>query len=203
MADLRDAPGARRTVSSRTIHQGMVWDVVGEDVDLGEPGTVHREFVRHPGAVSVIVLDDEDRVLLLSQYRHPVRSVMWEPPAGLLDVEGEDPWTAARRELLEEADLEAGSWWVLADYVSSPGGSDETLRVFLARDVREVPEGRRHHRVAEESQIVCRWVPLDEAVTAVLAGQVRNPSAVVGVLAAATGRSRDWRDLRAPDVPLP
>jgi len=178
------------------VFRGMIWDVARETVELGESGTVTREFVRHPGAVAVIVLDPEDNVLLLRQYRHPVGAELWEPPAGLLDVPGEDPVLAARRELAEEADLTAASWWLLADYLSTPGGSDESLRVYLARDLTEVPEAERHDRQAEERDMVARWVPLDEAVTAVLAGRLRNPSTVVGVLAAAACRTRGWSGLR-------
>ncbi|NTW39323.1 MAG: NUDIX hydrolase [Cellulomonadaceae bacterium] len=179
----------------------MVWDVVRDTVDLGDSGTVRREYVRHPGAVAVLALDDEDRVLLLRQYRHPVRHELWEPPAGLLDVPGEDLVVAAARELAEEADLVAGSWWVLADYLTTPGGSDEAIRIYLARGLSPVPVADRHVREAEERDIVVRWVPLDEAVDAVLRGELRNPSTVVGVLAASTSRTRGWTDLR--EVPAP
>lgn len=173
---LADVPGERPVLDSRVVHRGMIWDVVRETVELGDAGTVTREFVRHPGAVAVIALDADDAVLLLRQYRHPAGAELWEPPAGLLDVPGEDPVEAARRELAEEADLVAGSWWLLAEYLSTPGGSDEALRVYLARDLSPVPDTERHRRVAEEADMEAVWVPLDEAVAAVLAGRVRNPS---------------------------
>ena len=148
MTPLRDAGEGRPVESSEVVHAGMVWDVVRDTVDLGDGGTVRREYVRHPGAVAVIALDDEDRVLLLRQYRHPVRLELWEPPAGLLDVPGEDPRAAAVRELAEEADLVADSWWQLVDFFTTPGGSDETVRIYLARGLRTVPEGERHVREA-------------------------------------------------------
>ena len=191
-----DAVAPRPVLSSQTLHEGMIWDVVADEVDLGEAGTVRREYVRHPGAVSVVALDEDDRVLLLQQYRHPVRSELWEPPAGLLDVEGEPPHLAAARELAEEADLVAADWRLLAEYLSSPGGSDESLRVYLARGLGEVPEAERHTREAEEHGMVARWVPLDDAVADVLAGRLRNPSTVIGVLAAHASRARGWADLR-------
>lgn len=197
---LADARVERPVLASDVLHDGLVWDVVGETVDLGEAGAVRREFVRHPGAVAVIALDDDDRVLLLRQYRHPVRAALWEPPAGLLDVPGEDLRDAAARELAEEADLVAGSWWVLLDYLTSPGGSDEAIRIFLARDLRAVPEAERHVREDEESDMELRWVPLDEAVAAVRAGALRNPSTVNGVLAAALARADGWRGLRPADT---
>lgn len=196
---LADRRVTRSVRESETLHEGMVWDVVRESVDLGPAGTVRREFVRHPGAVAVIALDDDDRVLLLRQYRHPVRSELWEPPAGLLDVPGEDLRAAAARELAEEADLVAGSWWVLLDYLTSPGGSDEAIRVFLARDLTPVPEGERHVREDEEHDMEAGWFPLDDAVEAVRAGLVRNPSAVNGILAAALARADGWRGLRPVD----
>ena len=192
---LADRPAPRPVLAAETLHEGMIWDLVRDTVDLG-PGVVRREYVRHPGAVAVIALDESDRVLLVCQYRHAVRSELWEPPAGLLDVEGEDRVEAAKRELAEEADLVAGRWWRLSDYYSSPGGNDEALTIFLARDLTPVPESERHVREDEERDLVVGWFPLDEAVDAVLAGRVRNPSTVVGVLAAAVERSRGWVGLR-------
>jgi ADP-ribose pyrophosphatase len=160
---------------------------------------VVREFVDHPGAVAVLVLDAQDRVLLLQQYRHPVRRELWEPPAGLRDVDGEPPYLTAARELAEEADLRAATWHLLAEFHTSPGGSDEEILVYLARDVVEVPEAERFAREDEEATMVPLWVPLDEAVEAVLAGQLHSPSAVVGILAAAAARDRGWRTLRPVD----
>jgi ADP-ribose pyrophosphatase len=191
----QDRPAERPVREHEVLHRGMVWDVVRDTLDLGH-AVVRREYLRHPGAVAVIALDDEDRVLLLRQYRHPVRAELWEPPAGLLDVPGEDLQVAAARELAEEADLVAGSWWVLTDYLTSPGASDEAIRVFLARDLAPVPESERHERTDEERDMVAQWVHLDDAVGEVLAGRLRNPSAVVGVLAAVTARARGWADLR-------
>lgn len=196
MAGPEDVRVDRTVLDSRVVHRGMIWDVVRETVELGDAGTVTREFVRHPGAVAVIALNDDDDVLLLHQYRHPVSAELWEPPAGLLDVPGEDPLVAARRELMEEADLAAESWWVLVDYLSTPGSSDEGLRVYLARGLTEVPHADRHDRQAEEAGMVARWFPLDDVVAAVLAGRLRNPSTVAGVLAAAVNRDRGWTGLR-------
>lgn len=201
-ADLADVAAPRPVVGTEMLHEGMIWDVVRDTVDLGDAGTVRREYVRHPGAVSVVALDDEDRVLLLRQYRPAVRQELWEPPAGLLDVPGEALQAAAARELAEEADLEAAHWWTLVDYRSSPGGSDEALRVFLARGLSPVPEADRHTREAEEDGMPTTWVPLSDAVAAVLEGRLHNPSAVIGVLAAAAARARGWEGLRPADAPV-
>lgn len=198
---LRDVSGQRPVTLAETVFRGMVWDVVRDTVDLGPGGVVRREYLRHPGAVAVLALDSEERVALVHQYRHPVRELLWELPAGLLDVAGEPPLEAARRELAEEADLRAGRWDTLVDWFNSPGGMDEALRVYLARDLSPVPEDQRHVREAEEHGMPVRWATLGQARDAILAGRVRNPSVVVGVLAACAAREAGWTTLRPADVP--
>lgn len=174
---------ARPVLAREEIFSGRVWDIVAEDVDLGH-SVVRREFVSHPGAVAVIALDPQGRVLLLKQYRHPVRGYLWEPPAGLLDVVGEDPLDAARRELAEEADLVADTWEHLVSFRTTPGGSSEEIVVYLARDLRPVPESERHERTEEEADLEPVWVPFEQAVAGVLEGRLHSPTAVVGILAA-------------------
>ena len=200
---IADEPAALQVRSSRTVHHGMVWDVRRDRVDLGDGQTVTREVVDHTGAVGVVVLDAEDRVLLLRQYRHPVRSYLWEPPAGLLDVAGEDPQVAAARELAEEADLVADEWHVLVDFYNSPGGSTEAFRCFLARGLHQVPDGERHEREHEERDMARAWVDLSDARDLVLAGRLHNPTTVCGVLAAAAARDAGWASLRPADAPWP
>jgi 8-oxo-dGDP phosphatase len=192
---IADLEAPRPVLSHRRIHQGKVFDLDADVVDLGDT-QVLREYIAHPGAVAVIALDEQDRVLLLSQYRHPVRSELWEPPAGLRDVPDEQLVVAAARELAEEADLTAGSWWRLVDFYTTPGGSDERIVVFLARDLAPVPDADRFTRTDEEAGMVPVWIPLDEAVDAALAGRLRSPTAVTGVLAAAAARSRGWSTLQ-------
>jgi 8-oxo-dGTP pyrophosphatase MutT (NUDIX family) len=194
---IEDVPERRELLSRDLIHEGRVWDVVTETFDYdGTPIT--REQLDHPGAVAVLAMDDQERVLLIRQYRHPIRTRAWEIPAGLLDVSGEPALTGAQRELAEEADLAAERWNVLVDFQNSPGGSDETIRIFLARDVTAVPAFARSE---EEADIEVRWVPLDDVVDAVLTRRVQSPSLVVGALAAVAARSRDWATLAPGDEP--
>jgi len=204
--DLADEVAPRPVTESQLALEGRVWDVRRDTVDLGEAGTVVREYVDHPGAVAALALR-EDRgapeVLLIKQYRHPVGTFEWELPAGLLDLEGEPPREAAARELAEEADLRAGRWDLLADYVSSPGGLSEALRVYLARDLADVPDHEAFDREHEELGMPTGWVNLDVAVDAVLAGRIRNATVAVGLLSAHVARSRDWESLRPADEPWP
>lgn len=198
---VRDEPADLPTTDREVLHQGKVFDLVGEHVDLGTGGVVYREFLDHPGAVAVVALDEADRVALVRQYRHPVRAYLWEVPAGLLDVPGEPLLLAAQRELAEEADLRAARWHTLVDFCTTPGGSDEHIRIFLARDLTEVPAADRFQREAEELDMPLRWVALDEALAGVLAGWIHNPSAVAGVLAAHAARAADWQVLRPAEAP--
>ncbi len=202
-APLVDEVDPRPVLRREVLMRGRIIDVVRDEVDLGDAGMVSREYVEHPGAVAIVALDEQERVLLLRQYRHPVRSFLWEVPAGLLDVEGEPAVVAAARELGEEADLTAESWSVLTDYSTTPGSSDEAVRVFLARGLGAVADADRHVRTGEEAGMELRWVPLDEAVARVLDGSLHNPSAVVGVLAAAASRAGGWASLRPADAPWP
>jgi ADP-ribose pyrophosphatase len=126
---------------------------------------------------------------------------LFEPPAGLLDAAGEDPLVTARRELLEEAGVEARDWAVLLDLLNSPGGSSEAIRIYLARGLRNVP--RPFTGEAEEADLPQAWVPLDEARDAVLAGRITSPHGVAGILAAVVARSGGWATLRAADAPWP
>ena len=200
---LEDQFAPRPVSGQELLHQGMVWNLVRDTVDLGDGGVVRREYLDHPGAVCVLAIDDEDRVLLLRQYRHPVGMQLWEIPAGLLDVAGEPPLAAAQRELAEEADLVAEDWAVLIDWFNSPGGSSEALRCFVARGLSPVPEADRHQRTAEELDMPVEWVCLDDACAGVLAGRLHNVGAVVGVLAAVASRAAGWTTLRPVDAPWP
>ncbi|HEY1154881.1 MAG TPA: NUDIX hydrolase, partial [Arthrobacter sp.] len=159
-----DAPSPRRLLSSEKVYEGRIWDVVSDTFQLSESGdALTRDYIDHPGAVAVLPMNDKGQILLLKQYRHPVGMDLWEVPAGLLDVEGEDFVVGAARELAEEADLAAGTWNVLADVFNSPGSSSEAIRIFLARDLTEVPHHERHERTDEEAEIEFHWIGLDDA----------------------------------------
>ncbi len=187
LASLRDEGFSVEVMQSDVAFDGVVWDIRRERFAYGD-GVIVREFLEHPGAVAVLAVDDDDRVLCIQQYRHPIQMRNWEIPAGLLDVVGEPPLEAAQRELAEEADLVATHWEPLVTLHTSPGGSDEVIHVFRATGLSATTDV--FARDSEEADIVVRWVALDEAVDAVLASRVHNGIFVAAVLAEHTRRSR-------------
>lgn len=176
--------------------RGAVFSVVTDEVAMPGGGSAKRDYTRHVGAAAVVALDDESRVVLVRQYRHPVGRYLWELPAGLLDVAGEDPARTAARELAEEADLTAQRWNLLVEIHTSPGYSDECVRVFLARHLAPVPDHDRYQREHEEADMIVRRVDLDEAVAMTFRGEITNAIATAGVLAAARARDDGWAPLR-------
>jgi 8-oxo-dGTP pyrophosphatase MutT (NUDIX family) len=180
---LADAAADRVVLRSTLRFDGRVWDVRTDLVDLGDGQQVERDLVVHPGAVGIIAVDDDQQVLLVRQYRHPVSAVLWEPPAGLLDVPGEDPLAAAQRELFEEAGYRASSWSVLLDVFMSPGGSSESVRLFIAQDLTPVADAERFLGEAEEREMITRWVPLAQARAGLFSGELHSPLCVMGILA--------------------
>jgi 8-oxo-dGDP phosphatase len=183
-------------------YAGRIFTVVTDEVTMPGGGTATRDYARHVGAVAVVALDDAGQVVLVRQYRQPVGRHLWELPAGLMDVAGEDLPVAAARELAEEADLTAARWDLLVDVHTSPGFSDEVVRVFLARELAEVPVGQRHERHDEEADLQVVRIDLDEAVGMALAGEITNGPCVAGLLAAARARDAGWSVLRRADTPL-
>lgn len=182
-------------VDSELLQESPILAMRRDAVTMPGGAQASREVVEHFGAVAVVALNDRNEVAVVKQYRHAVRHRLLELPAGLLDVAGEDELTGAKRELVEEAGLEAANWSVLVDLVTSPGFAEEAVRVFLARELREVP---RPPAEEEEADMTLTWMPLEQAREAVLRGEIVNSIAIAGVLAAsevqagrATPRSTD------------
>lgn len=203
ISSIEDRHTPHTVTESTTAWSGRIVDMVEDHVVVveGEEPVV-RQYTRHPGAVAVVVMRGEEgaeEILLLRQYRHPVNASLWEIPAGLLDIPGEDSRVAAERELAEEADLKAARWNVLVDFFTSPGGSTEPLRVFLARDLETTETS--FEREDEEATMEYAWVSLSDALDWVLAGRLHNPSTVIGILSAHAARGRGWEGLREPGAP--
>lgn len=186
-----------RSLSSTDLYVGKILALRADEVAMPGGGRARREVVEHPGAVAVVALDDDEQVVLIHQYRYPLGRRLWELPAGLLDVAGEDPLRTAQRELAEEVGLAAEQWSVLVDVASSPGFTDQSERVFLARGLSEVD---RPQAVGdEEADLVIRRVPLADAVRGAFAGEIVNAPAVSGLLAARAVRA-EWAVSRSPEV---
>ncbi|GAB3696342.1 NUDIX domain-containing protein [Nocardiopsis oceani] len=189
-AKIADAPESWPVERSEERFRGAKCGLRTDWVEMpganGEGRTVAaRDYMDHPGAAAILALDGAGRVLLQRQYRHATQHTLWELPAGVLDVEGEGPLATAQRELVEEAGLRAETWHKLPDFYPSTGFSNERIHVFLARGLTEVPEDEidfvREH---EETDLACEWLPLPEAVHAVMAGRLHNGATIIGILAA-------------------
>jgi len=178
----KDRTAAFKILGSEVVFEGKIWDVARESFDYNGTQLV-REFVVHPGAVAVVALNEANEILLINQYRHPVREYLWELPAGLLDIPGESKVEAAKRELLEETGFIAQDWAELIEFHTTPGGNSETIAIFLARNLRH--QGHDLELEGEEVDMPISWIPLSEALASVLSSDMRSPSAAVGIMAAA------------------
>ncbi|WP_328559661.1 NUDIX hydrolase [Streptomyces coelicoflavus] len=200
---IKDTPEEWEVRGSQTPFRGKKTSVRTDDVVMPDGSVVTRDYQVHPGSVAVLALDDEGRVLVIRQYRHPVREKLWEIPAGLLDVPGENPLHAAQRELYEEAHVKAEDWRVLTDVYTTPGGCDEAVRIFLARGLSEAA-GERFEVEDEEADMELARVPVDDLVRGVLAGELHNNCLVVGVLSLiAADRGDGFDALRPAEAPWP
>lgn len=199
---MKDTPEHWPVRESAELVRSRLVTVRSDQVRMPDNTYAERDVVIHPGAVAVLALDDAQRILMIRQYRHPVGRMLWEIPAGLRDVPGEDPWVTAQRELAEEASYRARDWRVLTDFFTSPGFSTERLRIFLARGLEEIPEGERTYVPKdEEASLERAWLPLPAAVTMVLAGDLHNGVAAMGILAGYATISGDFPGLRPVDSP--
>ena len=169
------------TASSETLYTGTIFALRRDQVRMPGGKLATREVVEHFGAVAIVAIDDDNNIPMVYQYRHAIARRLWELPAGLLDVSGEAAHLAAARELEEEAGLQARTWQVLVDLDSTPGFSDESVRVYLATGLVEVDRPEAHD---EEADMTLKWYPLAEAARKVLSGEIVNAIAVAGILAA-------------------
>lgn len=203
-SDLTDSAEDWPILDHRGLAHGSVCDFVEDTVAAAGGGRMVRQYTLHPGAVAIIAWDDQDRIAVVRQYRHPVAQRLVEPPAGLLDHDAEDPLIAAQRELAEEAGLAAVTWQVLVDLCTSPGATQETVRVYLATGVTEVGAPADFVPESEEAVMEAGWAHRSDIVDGVLAGRLQNPVLVAGVMALETARLSGRLDaLRAPTALWP
>ncbi len=166
-------------ISSREVYRGPVFSVSIDKVL--EPGGIRarRDIVHHPGSVVILAMDEsrgQTHVLLERQYRHAAQRFLWELPAGRVD-DGESELAGAKRELLEETGYRAARWRRILKFYASPGFLDETMALYLARDLKA---GKAQ---PEDDELISRrWVPLSTALLMVLRGTIRDSKTISAVL---------------------
>lgn len=183
----KDRPESISVDNHEVVYAGRIWDVVQDTFQFSDQLLV-RDFVSHPGAVAVVAVDEDDRVLLVNQYRHPVSHTLWEMPAGLRDLDHEPPLETAKRELLEETGFEAGYWEPLISFFPSPGGLSEEILVFVAKDLK--PAASNFVREGEEKEMTADFFPLDQVLDSILNGGIKNGPCALAVLAYQAKRSK-------------
>ena len=200
---LRDAGEQWPVVGTPRYARGALVTLRTEQVQMPGGELAERDVVEHPGAVAIVALGDDGQVLLIRHYRHPAAHLLWEIPAGLRDVAGEHPRATAERELLEEAGYRARDWHELADFFTSPGIITERVLIFLARGLTWVPESERggHTPEHEEAHLLVRWVPLRQAVSLFLSGDLHNGVTAVGILSAYAAQQGGFAALRGDMLP--
>ncbi len=169
-------------VDSEIVLEAPILAVRRDQVRMPGGNVTAREIVEHFGAVAVVAADENNRLYLLNQWRQAAGKRLVELPAGLLDVADEDPLEAAKRELVEEAGLEAESWSLLTDMFSSPGFAEEAVRIYLARGLHAVDKPEAHD---EEADMTASWIGVEDAVAMALRGEILNGIALSGILLAA------------------
>ena len=169
-----------RSISSEQVYDGVLLDVRRDEVELPDGETAPREWIKHVGAAAVVPVDDEDRVVLLRQYRFAPGREFWEVPAGKMDEEGEDPIDVAQRELAEEAGVEAARWTRLGQTYPCIGYSNEVIHLFLAEGLSAAEEHADDDEFVEPFRI-----PMAEAVAMARRGEIADAKSCVALLLAA------------------
>ena len=191
---ITDSPGGGEIRSRTRVYEGRLFHF--DDATVAYEGEeLNRQWIVHPGSVSVLALDEQDRVVVLQQYRAPVDAHCWELPAGCLDVPGEDGLATAKRELAEETDLTAAEWSTLVDASATSGSSDEIFRVYLATGL--APAASNYERTGEEAHMTVTRVPFADLLDAVLNLRVLDGATQLGVLALDARRRRGLSPLPA------
>jgi 8-oxo-dGDP phosphatase len=177
------ANGGFRRIDEAIVHHGYIWRVVTAEFEAPDNRRFTRDIVRSPGAVGVVplVFDAEGNasVILVSQYRPAYDETVIEIPAGMRDVEGEDTADVARRELIEEAGLDAGKIELLAETYPSPGMTDSVMSIFLATDC--LPVATERHGPEEDFMEILH-VPLADALAMIDTGEIRDAKTVTALL---------------------
>ena len=161
-----------------TIHQGKVFELIRENITLENGTTTDVEFIEHPGAAAIIPFLDENRIVLLKQYRHALKKYIWEIPAGTLDPQ-EEIISCAKRELIEETGYSASGWQMLGEITPVPGYSDERIHIYLATELQPAEQ----HLDADEV-IQVQEVKFNKALEMIGNGEIQDAKSIAGLLMA-------------------
>ena len=168
-------------LESEEVYKGKIITIKRDTLTRGDGKNFVRETAVSSDAVAVVAIDEQGRILLIRQYRHPMGRPVWEIPAGKMDVDGERPEETAIRELQEETDTTAESVELLTLFLNSAGWTNEKTYVYLAKGLRDVPEFQREN---EEADIEKKWVSLEDAYEMVRTGELDDAKTVIGILLA-------------------
>lgn len=164
--------------NEHVVYEGRIIRLTLDTVTLPNGNTCELEIVHHPGGTAVVALDAENRLCLLRQFRHAAGGWVWELPAGKLEP-GEGPLVTARRELIEEAGVEARHWEPLGKILSSPGVFTEVIHLFLARGLVSVATRNEAHEVIE-----VHWFPWGDAMAMAERGEIEDGKTLAGIFRA-------------------
>src|SRR3954447_13969776 len=179
-----DDPLEERVVGRDVIHRGRYLEFRIDSIERADGSRATRDVVGHPGAIAVLALDDDARLLLVRQWRVPAERALLEIPAGTLDIDDgmtEDPDVAARRELEEETGSRAGSWRKLAEFWTAPGFATELMHLYVARDLESV-HGDDRLTPDEDERLELERLTIDEALAAVEDGTICDAKSMLGIL---------------------
>ena len=166
-----------KKISSENVFDGVLLHVFKDEVELPNGNKATREWIKHPGASSIIPLLPDNQIILVKQYRYPVAQVTLEVPAGKLDIQGEDPLECAKRELSEETGYTAGKIWKLTAIATTVGFSNEIIHLYAATDLKA---GKQHTDEDEFINVV--KMPLADAVKLVETGKIVDPKSIISIL---------------------
>jgi len=169
-----------RSLRSEQVYEGVLLDVRRDEVSLPDGETSGREWIKHPGASAVVPVDEEGRVILLRQFRFGPGREFWEVPAGKFDEGDADPLEVAKRELAEEAGIEAARWTALGATYPAIGYSDERIFLFLAEGLSETAEHSDDDEFVEPFRM-----PFADAVAMARRGEIEDAKTCVALLLAA------------------
>ena len=163
-----------------TIHRGRVFELIRENVTLENGTTTDVEFIEHPGAAAIVPFLSDNRVVMLKQYRHALKKVIWEIPAGTLDP-NEEVLSCAKRELIEESGYSAGQWHRLGEITPVPGYSNECIQIFLARELQPAEQNLDADEVIQVQE-----VEFQTALEMIGSGEIQDAKSITGLLMAST-----------------